>query len=573
MLTKLRKIWDESRKVKDVVEKDWNISRDMIRGQQLPKRRPEHKPPAVLNLLRPLIERKLAMLTDTKPRFTVQPRKSGEQNASAARMLDEVLNAWWDDAGIDMALTQALYYAQAYGTCVVQTRWSTSGRDIVLDVLDPHNFYIDPYILTPDQLQDSEYLIYEEFPSLEAVKMRFGKKADDLKPWSPPSDQGGDTAISRIARRLVTPWYKDKDQTTAIPHTWLRHFWLKDYSHEDIEVKKDDKTITMRRQKFPGGRYVIMGHENTILHDEPNPYYDMQFPFDMMSWYMDIESPWGDSEVQAHKSPQMLLNKLAELAVENAMLMTNGVWVCDQNAFPADDGPTGWGQLNNVPGNIIKKRPGSEVRRDFPQGLPTASMQLIQHLEQFIESRAGGFSEVMTGRKPGQVQSGLGVEQLQMTASALIRLKARALEGMISRIGQKCISRVIQFYTSDRVFHTFGPGEVFREYEFIRSQFRKALSTESLAEAHKDFRFRVAPGSSLSLTKIQKALIAQQLYTMGCVDRQYLLETLEVPDWPTVLKRTVQEQAMGVEPPGAGQKGKKKGMGAVERKMTTAGRN
>ena len=75
-LDKLNKIWEENRRVKDVVEKDWQGSRDMIRGDQLPKRRPEHKPPAVLNLLRPLIERKLAMLTDTKQRFTVQPRRS-----------------------------------------------------------------------------------------------------------------------------------------------------------------------------------------------------------------------------------------------------------------------------------------------------------------------------------------------------------------------------------------------------------------------------------------------------------------------------------------------------------------
>ena len=317
----------------------------------------------------------------------------------------------------------------------------------------------------------------------------------------------------------------------------------------------------------------MWAHSGVILHDKPNPYYDQMHPFDMMDWYMDLESPWGDSEVLAHKSPQLLLNKLAELLVENSMLMNNAIWICDQNAFPADDGPQGWGQLNNIPGNIIKKRPGTQVQRDFPAGMPSSVLQLLQHLENFIESKAGGFSEVMKGGKPGQVQSGLGIEQLQMTASALIRLKARALEGMIQRIGQKYISRVFQFYTDDRVFHVLGPGAEFKEYMFMRKALRDAISTESLADAHKDFMFRVAPGSSLSLTKIQRALVAQQLYTIGAVDRQYLLETLEIPDWKSVLERTIQEQALGLEPAGAGKKGKsKKGYGAQERQMKVAGR-
>lgn len=576
LIDRLNRMWDESRRVKDIIEKDWSGSRDMIRGDQLPKRRPEHKPPAVLNLMRPLIERKLAMLTDTKPRFTVQPCRSGEGYAKAAKLLDECSQAWWDDTGVDVTLVRAAFFAQAYGTCVLQLRWSTSQKEVVLDNIDPHCFYVDPYILTPDQLPDAEYLIHEEFPSLESVRMRFGNAAKEVKAWTPPSKEASEGGFtSRIARRLMSPFARERDESSAVPHTWLRHYWIKDYSYVDDTVEKGGKTTTVRRLRYPGGRYIVWAHSGVILHDKPNPYYDAIPPFDMMDWYMDLESPWGDSEVMAHKSPQLLLNKLAELLVENSMLMNNAIWICDQNAFPADDGPQGWGQLNNVPGNIVKKRPGTEIRRDFPSGMPASSLQLMQHLENFIESKAGGFSEVMKGGKPGQVQSGLGIEQLQMAASALIRLKARSLESMIQRIGQKYISRVFQFYTDDRVFHTLGPGAEFKEFMFIRKNLRDALTMEAMADAHKEFKFRVAPGSSLSLTKIQRSLIAQQLYMIGAVDRQYLLETLEIPDWKSVLTRTVQEQALGLEPGGAGGKKKgasKKGYGPQERQMKVAGR-
>lgn len=571
LLTKLNKLWDESRRVKEVIEKDWRGARDMLRGDQLPKRRPEHKPPAVLNMLRPLIERKLALLTDTKPRFSVQPRRTGEGFAKAAKLLDEACQAYWDDSCLDMVIKNIALYAEVYGTGISQTIWSPSKSEIVLAPVNPYCFYIDPYILSADQLADAEYVIFEEFPSLQSVRARFGDAAKAVKPWTPPSQMEGEGWTSRIARRLMSPFSRERDDSNAIPHTWLRHYWIKDYKTADIEVTKGDKKETIRKRLYPGGRYIVWANDGIVLHDKPNPYYDLVHPFDMMPWYEDVESPWGDSEIQAQKSPQQMLNKVTELMVESTMLACNPVWIADQNAFPADEGPLGWGQLTNVPGNVIKKRPGTEVRRDFPQGMPASVMQLLQHLEQFIESRAGGFNEAMTGKKPGQVQSGLGIEQLQMAGSALIRLKARTLENFIQRVGSKIISRMIQFYTTDRVFHILGPGSEFTQFTFIRKQFTDALSAESLADAHKDFTFRVAPGTSLSLTKIQKALVAQQLYMAGAVDRQYLLETLEVPDWPEVLRRTVQEQALGLEP--GGQKGKsKRGHGPVDRQSKIAGR-
>jgi hypothetical protein len=197
-------------------------------------------------------------------------------------------------------------------------------------------------------------------------------------------------------------------------------------------------------------------------------------------------------------------------------------------------------------------------------------MALVQHLEQFIESRAGGFPEILSKGKAGQAQSGLGIEALQMSASAMIRLKSRSLEGLIQRMGQKVISRVIQFYTNDRVLHILGPGAEFTEYTFLRRAFTEALGPEALRDAHRTFRFRVVPGSSLALTRIQKGLMAVQLYSMGCIDREAVLEAVEWPNRKSILMRTIQEQALGLEAAGKGKS--KKGYGPVERQSRVAGR-
>ena len=108
------------------------------------------------------------MMTDTKPRFNVLPTLVGDNYAAAAKILDETCNAWWDHFGMDSAIVRCLLYAQAYGTFVTQTRWSKIRNDIVVDVIDPRNFYVDPYIMYPEQLRDAEYVILEDFPPLLA---------------------------------------------------------------------------------------------------------------------------------------------------------------------------------------------------------------------------------------------------------------------------------------------------------------------------------------------------------------------------------------------------------------------
>lgn len=570
----LDKMYDEAKQASDLISKErsWDTANELIRGKQAPPDRPPYKPEAVLNMIRPLIERKMAALTDTKPRFTVVPTCQGEKWAKSSKLLDEVANAWWDDQIMDMRIARGLFYAQAFGTMVTQTRWDKASQEVIVDIVDPRNFYVDPYILTPEQLCDAEYVCYEEVVSLDYVKATFGSAAKEVTPWVPPGSSKESTGgfVSRIAKRLTGP-YGQRNTKSAVQRALLRHFWIKDYKTEKVEVTKEGKTVEIVKRLYPGGRYLVWAHDGVILHDKPNPYADLTHPFDMLDWYMDLDSPWGDSEVCAHKSPQLLLNKLAEVLVENAMLMNNAIWICDMSAFPATDGPEGWGQLTNAPGAIIKKRPGTEVKREYPGGAPGSSIQLLQHLEKFTQE-AGGTPDVLTKGKAGNVQSGLGIEQMQMNAAAMIRLKARGLEQLISRLGQKYISRVIQFYPESRMFHIMGPKDEFREYLWIRKNFRDALDAASLLDAHKNFRFKVAPGSSLNLTKIQRGIMAVQLHQMGLVSG---LDVLHAVDWPNAkeaYEQAIKEQVTKAMLGGGQQKGSKKGKSAGERQMKIAGR-
>lgn len=545
--------------MRDLISKDWDTNPEMLKGDQLPPSRPAHKPPAVLNKLRSVSERKIALMTDSKPKFDVLPTNAGKGYPEVAKILKEVTDAWWDEECLDQVIARGLYYPINFGAMITKTHWSRSDKEVKLKMVDPRHFVFDPHITNPLDLYKATYVVEEEFPPLDEVKSNFPGQTKDLKPYQQPKSTW--TSIKdRFLRGLSgSTVSKERERSDAVDRAWVRHFWLRDYTMTAQTVKNEkgeDEEVFVR--KYPGGRYVIVAGEGTILHDDANPYWDCIHPYDIMEWYTDIDTPYGIAEISALKNPQVIYNKIAEVITENGMMMNNGMWICDYNAFDVQ----GWEQLTNVPGGIIKKRPGTEVRRDVPQGVPAGLMQLLTYLENFIEKEPG--INELTGKKPGQVQSGMGIESLQMMAAAPIRKNSRSLESLLQRIGQKYTSRVIQFYTKDRIMWKTGPGNAFTKYDFVRRQFHEAISAEALKDAHKDFRFKVQPGSSLSMAKTSKAMIYLELFKVGAVDRQTLLEILEIPDWENIFKRTMMEQMLGIE--GAQQKGKGK-KGPSDRKM------
>jgi hypothetical protein len=161
-----------------------------------------------------------------------------------------------------------------------------------------------------------------------------------------------------------------------------------------------------------------------------------------------------------------------------------------------------------------------------------------------------GDTDASGGRKPGQVSSGAGVELLQMAASTTLRLKARQVEYMIGKIGQKVLSRILQYYDDERVFNLIGDENHYKEYVFERARLKESLDNAKVPfqDAYQFFQFKVVPASSLSMTKWQKGLIATQLFQLGAIDREALLDTIEFPNREEILARTIDKQKSGEEP-------------------------
>ena len=544
---KLMNIYAEASQDKEIYSKNWTQYIDFLRGKQWPDRRPSHKVSAIINFMIENVERKTALLTDTKPIPNVRPRSDELQDT--ADILNLLIEMIFESSSYSQSRADVVENAQVFGIGATGTLYNPdadAGRgDIEVVSYDPRAFYFDPLVRKSYLLAEGEYFIMEDVWSLEKARDLFPTRADMFKADAGLSRFVNDKKegfFSSIRNRIFQP----REQIIAaseIPRVYIREFWMRD------RQKNESKKYVFNKASR---KTVMIG--DVIADDGDNPYNDGLYPADLLTWHTDFNSSWGWGDVELLKNPQELINKINATIMENIALMSNAIWIGDQDALTKEE----WIRLNNAPGSYVKKRPGRELRREPGVPLPAYVLQTAQGLEGASE-KITGMVDVMRGVASGQVASGVGLEGLQMMAQALIRLRARSQEAMHERIGRKLISRIFQYYEPEKIF------EVLKNSAKYDSESMKPIVSELLKpiskrrpEAWTDVAFAIEPGSSLGLAKSQRNIESMRLFEMKAIDDKALLGDIDYPHRNEVLKRMGEKREaenapeVGDGPPGAG---------------------
>jgi hypothetical protein len=275
--------------------------------------------------------------------------------------------------------------------------------------------------------------------------------------------------------------------------------------------------------------------------DEQMPYIHKAIPGHLFDWDIELEHAWGTSEVGGLRRIQYTLNRIIGLMMDNVLLTNKTRVIADSDAVDAKT----WETITANPnGMYVRKRTGRQFAYETPQNaIPPHMFQVVTLLMQAVDMASGLF-EASQGKKTGGVISGVALEGLQTAAQSIVRLEARAFEDWIERIFQQVISLIWQYYTSDQVFAILGPGQRFQEFEFNRDEFIKDDGGNPLPEdAWQDFAFRVLPGSSLQSTRMQRGIMALNLFKAGLVPGVDVLRAAEYPDPDQTNADAMQEQA------------------------------
>lgn len=534
LITFLNSLEEEASVHKDEISKSWKKHRDYYKGKHWPDTKmASYKKAFVANFFTLALERNEALLTDSNPTIKVVPRQRSELKTVAGILTSICESIWYDDSFND-SLGRIILNAELFGSGLVNVAYDPSDKEIILPSLDPENVLIDPYLKDSAKINKAEYIILSEVQPLSYILKRF-KNSKHVTPdmnvssYQVASKRGFSSLLPRKYQ------YKKDLQPSAIPRATIQEFFLKDRSLNmcDKEVQIGSKWVQPHKELYPTFRHILRSG-NVILVDERCPYWDGNPPIELFNWRNDLDSVWGRSEAENLLDSQETLNKMLSIFLENAIKMSNVMWIGDRDALD----PTEWDSLTDAPGAIVKKNPGRELRRESPVALPPHYLDVVGLMKEFIKNLSNE-TDVSRGEKAGKLTSGQAVETLQMAAQTLIRKKARLMESFLMRVFQKVISRIFQFYTTDRLFYMFGKDGKMKEFMFIRNTFLEALKKGKIdpQQAFREFRFTIAPGSSLNLTRVQRSMMASQLFQMGAIDEEALLEQVDFPDRDEVSKR------------------------------------
>lgn len=386
---------------------------------------PSYKTNHVSNFIYASIENMRPILFDKNPQFEARPFT--EEAMEYCSHINTLLDWEWERSGIQEILVANSIYTFVLGTSIIMLKYEYSGRakggidgEVTPVKVSPFNLYPDPLATS---VEDAEYIIYADYVHVNKLKSKYPNKAKFLS--------GSDVTYSELVN--------DRDENAKIDNQVLiLEMWCRDYSIiEDEDGKK--------KKKYPNGRVIISAPElGLILEDKENPYRTGRFPFFL---FKDLDVPfqfWGEGEVKWLLSPQQQANDLYNQIIDNAKHTANMQWVIDKNAgIPK-------GELTNRPGLIVRKNPGSEVRRDSPPSMPMYVKDMVETLKMDIEV-ISGIHDVTRGQTPSGIQSAAAIQALQEAAQTRIRLKVQLHCLALGALGTEWYDRIQQFWKFDRL--------------------------------------------------------------------------------------------------------------------------
>jgi hypothetical protein len=185
---------------------------------------------------------------------------------------------------------------------------------------------------------------------------------------------------------------------------------------------------------------------------------------------------------------------------------------------------------------------------------------MIQWIVNTIETLTG-LVDVTQGRRPVGLVSSNAIEALNLAAQTLIRYQARKFEAFLERMGKRMIARVFQYYTTDRVMHYLGSDGAWKDWDFERRRMLEGSVDGRPFDVFRDLdllSFMITPGSSMAISRLQKAQLSLSLFQLGLFPGHRVLRTLEVEDPKGTVNEARAEQMMGMQNIGGGSNGTKR---------------
>ena len=469
----------ESRIIEE--EKWWRLRHWEVFGDENPQERCEPASAWLFNS----IANKHADAMDNYPEPNVLPREKGDEEQ--AKLLSKIIPLVLENNGFEKTYSDSWWYKLRHGTAVYGVFWNGAlnrGKgDIDITRIDLLNLFWEPGI---SDIQDSENLFIVSFENTGRLTSKY------------PFLLGKNLNCGVDIRKYAYDGIRDMSDKTVVV---------------DWYYKKpgDDGREILHFCKF-AGREVIFSTENDPAFSESGLYAHGKYPVVFDAMYPLEGTPCGFGMVAVMKSPQMYIDRLNRVILENSVMSARVRYFAKEGSGINEEEFLDWSKpIVHVEGSLDEER----LKRIDVSPVSGNVLSVLQMKIDELKETSGN-RDFSQGSTAAGVTAASAIAALQEAGNKISRDNIMSAYRAYMNIGYLIIDLIKQFYNESRCFRIT---EENGKFEYLKYQ---KGSEDNLSI----FDISIKPQKKSSYSKLSQNEIAKEMYKLGFFNPDYASQAL-----------------------------------------------
>ena len=450
------------------------------------------------------IANKHADAMDNYPEPNVLARALDDEDT--AKRLSTILPVVLEQNNYEDVYSDTWWYKLKQGTGIKGIFWNSSKNnglgDIDIRQCDILNLFWEPGI---KDIQDSLNLFHVTLVDNSVLKDKYPDIEFKGNPTMDVSKYIYDDDVDTTEKSVVVDWYYKK--------------------------VIEDKTV-LHYVKYVND-VVLYASENTDEYRDRGYYDHGLYPFVFDTLFVEEGTPCGFGYIDVMKDPQMYIDKLNQIILENAISAGRTRWlVSDAAGINDDDFKDPEKIVLHVPN--LREETIREIRAQSLDGSVTNT--LANKIEELKET--SGNRDFSQGSTSNGVTAASAISALMEAGSKLSRDMISSSYRSFVKECYLCIELIRQFYTLPRQFRITGEGT---DYEYVtfdnsgmQMQSQGMAFDTDLGDRMPVFDIRVSASKKATYSRMAQNELAIQLFGLGIFNPQnsdQALALLEIMDF------------------------------------------
>lgn len=436
---------------------------------------------------------------DNYPEPNVLPREEGDKKD--AEMLSSIIPAILERNDFESTYSDAWWYKLKHGVVPYGVFWNTTLEnglgDIDIKQLDILNIFWEPGIT---DIQDSRNLFICSLVDDDLLKQNYPQlKGKSTGKVIDVTQYVYDDTVDISDKSVVVDWYYKKTV--------------------------DGKTI-LHFCKFVGNE-VLFATENNMPQYENGWYSHGQYPIVFDVLFPEAGTPVGFGYLGIMKDPQMYIDKLSQVILENAVMNAKVRYFMKEGTGVNESEFLDWSKpIVHVAGSV-------DQERLIPISVPTMPGNVMNVLEMKIDElkETSSNRDVSQGSSSGGVTAAAAIAALQEAGNKTSRDMISAAYRAYTKINYMIIELIRQFYDINRSFRIIGQDGAYRYVTYNNHsiqgqpiapnyQGEEQMPGYSPATRVPIFDIMIKPQKRSAYSRMAQNELAKELYSLGLFEAE-----------------------------------------------------